>query len=315
MKKIILTLALTYSLLHSEGFQSTNYGAGGAEFLKLPVHAHSASLCGAVAAWSGEIAGVQYNPALLDGAVDCAFGFIGSYTFKSLGQKHFGMTAAGSFGRFIIAGLSFVNHGVTDIEGRDSLGAFTEYFNFSENAVTATVAGRLHQPISLGCNIRYLFESLEKENAHGIGLDVGTTIYPLKYFRFGISVLNIASYLWWSTGHTDRVLTTARLGVGGIFIDSTLVVEIDGVKSLQQPIDLLFGIEYNLLKIITVRLGLRTSVDIYDSEAKTPDFAFGLGMQKIFYGFEYTFYRPTSELGISHKFSIRVVVPKKARVY
>jgi len=285
-------------------FTSSGYARGGAEYLKLPVHAHSGGLCGAVAAWSDELSGVQYNPAILDVAVTGSFGIVGSYTFKTLDRRHYGVTAGFSIGDYVVADFSFVNHSVLDIEGRDSLGNLMEDFTFFENAITATIAGRLQWPISIGLSLRYLSEGLDDERAHGFGLDFGALYYPTKIFRIGLSGLNIGSDLYWSTGESDEVLKKAQLGIAGLFLDTALVIEADFAKSISQPVDIMFGAQYTILNMIGIRAGISTGFDHYDKTWKIPDFAFGAGFSYNRYGFDYSFFRPSSELGPHHKISV-----------
>lgn len=305
MKQLLLTFLICTAVL-AEDFASSGYAAGGAEYLKLPVHAHSASVCGAAAAWSDELSGVQYNPAILDGGLKGKFGFVGSYTVKTLDRYHYGLTTALGIGDFFVAGLSFVNHSVTDIpivESSDGTVIGTE--SYYENAVTATIAGRLQWPISIGLSLRYLYENImDMGTAHGFGLDLGATYYPIQYLRIGLSGLNIGSNLYWDTEEKDKILSKAQLGIAGLFLDTALVIEADFAKTISQPVDMMLGAQYTIIKIVGIRAGITTSFNSNDKTWQIPDFAIGIGMRYSFYGFDYTFFRPASELGAHHKISV-----------
>ena len=92
MKKLyslFIILAFTVAQAGESDFASLGYGEGAAEYLKLPRHAHSAALCGAVTAWQEELAGFQYNPAILDiVGIPNGYPIIGTYSFMTLDRKH-----------------------------------------------------------------------------------------------------------------------------------------------------------------------------------------------------------------------------------
>lgn len=306
---LLFLLTVWFTAALANAFQASGYGEGAAEYLKLPVHAQSASLEGAVTAWRQELAGLQFNPAVLEAADTLSYSLMGSYSFMTLDRKHLAINIAGSIGSYLALGLSFVNHGVENIEGRDSMGFSTDNFEYQENALAVSVAGRLKWNISLGASVRYLFESMEKERANGVGFDLGATYQPLPQLCIGVSGLNIGSRLWWSTGHDDPVLPEARIGVAGILLDEDLIIEGDIIKCLRQPLAGSFGVQYTLFHILSLRGGISSSVDIKDRDSKKPDFSLGIGMRYSFVGFDYALHVPSSELGVSHKVSIIVKIP------
>lgn len=312
-KRTLLLLLLIYLPIWAgeSDFASSGYSAGAAEYLKLPRHAHSAALCGAVSAWQEELAGIQYNPAIRDVVIQHEIPVIASYSYMTLDRTHIGIDAATSIGSYLVTGISFNNFSVGDIEGRDSLGLLTENFDYRTNAVSVSVAGRLKWPISLGITARYLYEHLEKERANGFGFDVGATYRPLEQLCIGISGQNIGSKIWWTTGHDDPVLATARLGIAALFLDSTLIGELDVAKTLKQPIDVSFGIQYKLFNILSIRAGTSTSLDIEEHDYRDFDFAFGVGMRYSIFGFDYACPITSSKLGVSHKISVVVKIPTK----
>ena len=315
MKKLYtILLLLTFigaAWAQESDFASSGYAAGAAEYLKLPRHAHSAALCGAVTAWQEELAGFQYNPAILDiVGIPSGYPIIGTYSFMTLDRKHVGVDASFSLSDYIAAALSLMNYGVDQIEARDEWGNFSEYFEYRALTLAATIAGRLQWPISWGVTLRYLSESMEYEAGNGFGFDLGATWRPLDELCIGISGQNVLSWLFWSTGHNDMVLPTARLGIAGILMDTTLSVELDVAKTIKQPIDVSLGVQYKLFRILSLRAGTSTSLDIEDRDFRDFDFSFGVGMRYSMFGFDYAVPITSSKLGISHKISVVVKIPQ-----
>ena len=285
-------------------FASTGYSAGAAEYLKRPVSAQSAALAGAVVAWREDLAGVQFNPAILDATPAGSYVLHGTYSIMTLDRKHLGADAATTIGNYLAAGISFSSYGVGNIEGRDSLGTQTDTFDYSENSVALSAAGRIIGNIAVGGTFRYLYEKLSTGRANGIGFDLGTTYEPLPMLCVGMSVQNLQSKLWWNTGHNDPVLTCARLGVAGLFLDKSLITEIDVLKTVQQPVQISLGMQYTLFKIVSARGGISTDTDIMKYHSRYPDYSFGLGVRYSAFGFDYACIIPDSDLGISHKVSL-----------
>lgn len=311
-KRTLLLLLLIYLPIWAgeSDFASSGYARGAAEYLKLPRHAHSTALCGAVTALQEDLAGLQYNPAILDivGAAN-GYPFIGTYSFMSLDRKHIGVDATFGLGDYIAGGISLTNYGVNDIEGRDEYGNILEDFDYKTISFAASIAGRLKWPVSWGVTLRYIYEHLDVEMANGFGFDIGATYRPIEQLCIGVSGQNIASWLFWSTDHHDIVLPSARLGIAGLFIDSTLIGELDIVKTVKQPIDVSLGLQYKLFNVLSLRAGTATSLDIKGRDYRDFDFSLGVGMRYNMLGFDYACPITSSKLGISHKISVIVKIP------
>jgi hypothetical protein len=312
MKNIILISLLLFSIAYAQyaDFSSVGYSAGAAEYLKQPVSAQSAALAGAVVAWREDLAGVQYNPAILDATPAGSYLFHGTYSVMMLDRSHLGADGAATIGNYLAAGLSFTSYGVGNIEGRDSLGFQTDTFDYSENSLALSAAGRILGNIAVGGTFRYLYEKLSTGRANGIGFDLGATYEPIPVLCVGMSIQNILSKLWWNTGHDDPVLTCARLGVAGLFLDKSLIAEIDVCKTVQQPVQISLGVQYTLFKIFSARGGISTDIDYTNYHSSYPDYSFGLGIRYSVFGFDYACIIPNSDLGISHKISLFVKLPR-----
>lgn len=306
--EIIILTVLVSSVLGSD-FASWGYAKGAAEYLKLPRHAHSAALSNAVTAWSEEMAGMQYNPAILDGISSRYIPVLATYSFLSQDKKHFSLDAALNVGEFIVTGLSLNNFGVENIEGRDSLGNLTETFEYGTNVFTFSIAGRLKWHISWGFSGRFIHENLADEKAYGLGFDIGAIYNPIEQLSIGISGQNLFSHIWWTTGNDDPILATARLGISGKFLDTTLITGFDLAKTVNQPLDIALGVQYKFLKVLYFRAGFATSIYIKHRKYRHFDFSLGLGFRYNRYGADYALPIKSSRLGLTHKISVSFKLP------
>jgi hypothetical protein len=306
MYKIAFLLALIVfqAAAQSSNFASVGYAAGGAAYLQLPVTAQAASLCGAATAWRDNLVGTEYNPAIYDALTEGSYFLSGTYSVMTLDRKHIGVSAAATVGSYLVVGLSFINAGVNNIESRDSVGNLDGTFNYNENAVAVSVAGRLLWHISLGATLRYLNEGMLNGNANGLGADVGATWQPVDFLCVGVSVQNIGGTLWWNTGHSDPVLTTFRAGIEASFLKNSLRAELDMLKPLQQPEEAALGLQYTLFNIVSVRGGMSLDIDAASMHSSYPDYGVGVGVHYSFFGFDYGLWIPDSDLGLTHKFTI-----------
>lgn len=177
---IVPLLLCTTFICFGDDFSSSGYAKGGAEYLKLPAHAYNASLSGAVTSWCDDIAGFQYNPAIIENLL--TYHLAMSNTFLMDDRVFYAFEAAGPIGEYLVLGGSLINAGVKTIERRNEFGTLEGYFSDEELAVTLAVAGRLQWNISWGAVGRYMIQKLDNEDAHGMGFDFGATFQPDSAF-------------------------------------------------------------------------------------------------------------------------------------
>jgi hypothetical protein len=296
-----------------DDFASAGYGTGAAAYLALPAHAHGAAMSEAATAWRTELAGLQWNPAILDGA-DSNY-IIASYGFLTSDRKHIAVDAAVPIGSYVVLGASFVKAGVSAIERRDDFGTpdpDNPYFSDAENSCALSVAGRLACGLALGGRARYLHQSLAESWANGMGFDAGATYRPDPRFCIGASLLNVGSYLWWNTGHCDQTAMQGRVGVAGLFLKRSLIVEGDLAGRPHQPLDGMMGAECTFFDILSVRLGARSSVSLKPWWTwRNPSFSGGVGLRYLYFGCDYAIVIPTDDTGlISHRVSLVLRLPR-----
>jgi hypothetical protein len=290
-------------------FSSTGYSSGAAVYLNRPVHAHAAALGRAVTAWDDELAGVQYNPAVLDRAD--GIHIAGSYTLfrRDEDRRLYGFSGAVPIGGYCVLGASFRTFGVDNIERRNEEKILLGTFEDKEIAAEVAVAGRFPFSISSGIRFRYLnqhYTETHNGGANGMGFDAGVLWAPIKHISIGLSGLNIGSYLWWNTGHRDIVLPQVRGGIAGIVFNKSLIVELDILTTLNQPTEISSGVQYTLFEIISARAGVSTSIDIPTRHSRNPDISAGVGIRHSFFGCDYALVIPTDNARemLVNKFSL-----------
>lgn len=294
-----LLLLAFQSAVSSNEFASAGYSAGAAAYLNRPLHAKSAALGRAVTAWTNGLAGVQYNPAILDFADGICVN--SSYTlFPSQEQRHIGgISGVVPAGDFVVLAPSFRYLTVLGIENRGEDGALYGTFENREYAGELAAAGKTLFDISAGIRIRYLGQAYTlggNGKATGTGFDVGTVWQSSGPVRVGFSGLNILSYLKWDTQHRDEVLPQARFGVTGAFLDESMIIGMDVAKTSQQPADLALGLEYTLWKTLGLRFGTGTSIDPGEKSIRNPDISLGLGIKHSFIECDYAVILPTENV-------------------
>ncbi|MBN1980052.1 MAG: hypothetical protein JW795_00865 [Chitinivibrionales bacterium] len=307
IQTIIILIGLSFISarpLWCGAFTSSNYSRGGAQYLKLPAHASAAALAMAVTAWREASAGAHYNPAVLESVqkYHCA----GSNTFWADDRGFSSLDMAASIGDYVVIAGSLIYAGVKAIERRNEFGTLEGFFSDEEYSVAVAAAGRLQWNIAWGVRGRYLRQTMDKKYANGMGLDCGATWQPDSTLCCGVSLLNCASMLWWSTGTVDAVLTQARLGVVKKLPEKNLTLSADIAKTLKQPVDVACGLQYAIASIVKVRGGILTSIAInrtHDMVAK-PEFGAGIGLYHLFSTIDYSCTIPTEAIGVTHRLSL-----------
>lgn len=144
-----------------------------------------------------------YNPALL--AFSSFYTGIASYSYLPLDRKLNFISVTGKIGPDAGIGFSWINSGVSDIDGRDSDGNSTGAFSTSENLFMLSFANRFDDNLSLGLNMRGYLANFYKgvSSSFSVGFDVGgayrLNLDSLSTFSFGLVVADMASKYKWDT--------------------------------------------------------------------------------------------------------------------
>ncbi|MBF0433095.1 MAG: PorV/PorQ family protein [Fibrobacteria bacterium] len=298
MKTLLLIFVLLFLCTQSWSDEyDRDYARSAAVFLQLPADAATAALGTTGAAWSTDGGGHQYNPALLSFVGGVKAGVM--YCLMPLLQKHQAAEFAYKLPGNIVMDIFYDGYMVYNLEGRDNSGNLTEDFNFHDNALAIGLAGKTIPEFSYGIRARYLSAKLENGISYGYGFDIGISYQPFPFLTLGISGLNIGSKVTWSTGHEDPVLPEGRTGVFFTFLENSLSFGGDLKTGKDLPVDGTVGAEYILFNSIAMRAGLTHFRDL--------DYSFGTGIRYNEFVIDYSFQRPSSEIGAANRISITFI--------
>ncbi len=306
-------------------------GGAGAQFLKIGIGAREVGMGGAASTVSSGLSAVHWNPA---GVADiegisgmfATTRWIGDYTHNFIGVAL--PIAEGYAAEISVIHFSSGMIPVTTVVEDKGSGAFYEV---SDLAVNATVAGYLSENFSFGVTMKYISQAIGGMKASGIAFDVGT-LYQLHKFndlRFAFAVSNLGPELQYQGG---ELLITADLvpGLKHRPVDAMMVtnpyslplyvrsgISLDALHSVEDhslrvagefitfsdtPEQFLVGAEYSWKDLVFLRGGYRFGHDQFGLAAGLGIKYDGGDMQgAIDYAFAQTKY-----LGLVHWISVRV---------
>lgn len=166
-----------------------------------------------------------------------------------------------------------------------------DYFKDEENAVLFSGARKMTKLISLGVNVKGVFEKIEEVNASGYGIDLGWLFNLEDKLKAGFSVKNIGTNLKWDTGHRDTLPLTKTLGIAYKTFNNKLTIALDMERRKNRPLKFREGIEFWLSKDIALRIGMNDK-----------DFTAGAGLRIGKLSLDYAYM--SHDLGNSHRISL-----------
>lgn len=285
---IIICLALELPVIT---FADGDAGYAGT-FLKMGVDARTLSMGNTGTSISRDATATYWNPAGLGYVSKMTISAMHSFMtldrrcdFFSIGQN------IGTLGTF---GIGWLGFGVGKIDGRDKFGVPTNDLTDSENAFLLSYGRKFGPFVSLGGNFKFLYQSLASYHATGLGLDVGLMAKFADFISLGLVVQNIGSSLKWNTesGHKDDIPLNIKVGAGIEPPFIPLVIAADIEKSIKQGVKFYMGVEYTLVKILSLRAGYGDS-----------EFGFGAGFKVFILNLDYGI-SLGNELGTMHRISL-----------
>ena len=229
-------------------------GQGGA-FLRMGVGARAVAMGGAFTAIADDATAAYWNPAGLGQLKNPQLGAM--YSVMSLDRTHNFVSYVQPISSIGTFAVSWINFGVSKIDGRDSYGNPTGEFSDSEMAFMLSYGKSFADIFHIGGSAKYLVHSLADNKASGFGFDVGALVKISDVISLGAVIQDIGSSITWDTfsEHEDTFPTQIRLGaaVSPKLIPIKLAGEIE--KTSEQEAKYHAGVEYWLLKMLAVRGG------------------------------------------------------------
>lgn len=168
-------------------------------------------------------------------------------------------------------------------------------------ALGITLARPLGEKLSLGLNLRYLYEKIYTESANGYSVDFGAQVQtPLSGLRLGAAVQNLGST---STLYREKLNLpeTMRIGAGYTIPLAEgalrLLLAADYVKVFDKDSYVNAGVEIWPLAMLAMRAG-------YASNHSSRDLSMGFGLALNSLVMDYAYVPFKQGLGTTHQFSI-----------
>jgi len=264
MKYKLLCVIFTIFILFTNLFASDYSGGQAGAFLRIPVGVRAVGLGNSFTAVADDISALYWNPGGLFQLKSVTVG--GMYSLMSQDRIHNYISLiipVKSVGTFALSGIQF---GISDIDGWDEYGNFTEKYDDSESAISLGFGKCIGEWFGLGFVIKYLSHSLYHEKATGFGYDAGilTNISLnsdiLKSVHLGFMAQDIGSSIEWDTelSTKEKIPFTMRIGCALDFKikDEPLLITFDVSQTTNEEMLFHAGIETWLFNLLALRCGL-----------------------------------------------------------
>lgn len=232
MKLIIVSgIILLMSLpLFAEG---ENNSAGA--YMRMGVGARIIAMGEAGSTITRDVASAYWNPAGLMMLKDIEFGSM--YNFSMDHDRSHKYAAVAKRFDFGAMAFSWINAGVSDIDGYDDLGNPTGNFSNDEHSISISYANE-YKRLAYGVTPKFYFSAMDGETEAGFGIDLGAKYDVNQYLEAGLMLRDLyGSYAG------DRVPIEMSLGVAAYpIIGLTLAGDLKWEQA-ENPY-IAFGAEY-----------------------------------------------------------------------
>ena len=295
MSKLVLVPIGVLLLIYNSSTYAEGYGGRAGAFLLRGVGARAMGMGGAFTAIADDATATYWNPAGLGRLRGPQLA--GMYTVLSLDRVHNFIGYVQPLGIVGVVGISWVDFGVSKIEGRDSSGNPTEDFGDSEMAFGVSYGKGFADVVYIGGTFRYLFHTLADNKGSGRCFDVGVLL-KLSNISFGMAVRNIGGVVRWDTDsdREEELPKDVRLGIAVDLgrIPLNFAVEVEKVG--EQDVRYRGGIEYDLVKMLRIRAGYDDSNVVGGGSLRIP-------LGALVFQIDYAFLPDILE-GVTHQISL-----------
>ena len=233
----------------------TEAGDGAAAFLNIPVGARAAAMGGAGVAIVNDASAVYWNPARLGSLTGFAatssmlsikIGDNGQ--FDDIASKHYFVAAAVPIWRIGVLGIGWQNYSIDDIEGRDTDGKFTEFFDDSENAFFLAYGVPIAaNKMNIGISFKYVqqqFTVLEGASANGMGFSLGMSYQATRFLKLALRADDNFT-MKWDNGDRDQALFKGIAGLALSLWNDNITMALDLEQIKNRPLKANYGIEFS----------------------------------------------------------------------
>jgi len=302
VKKVFVILAFLPMILLAD------VGETGATFLNLDVGASAIAMGGAVTSLGSGVHSLFWNPGglgWLNGSEVTVMHteHFQSIRFENLGYA-FGFNSIGI--GFSLKGLHL--GGMEERTGPSAtpLSTFGAYFI----APSLCFAKSFGNHLSLGTNIKLVYQSIDKYNAITFGDDIGLSIRNIiGGLGIGFTVTNFGTKIKFSNS-AYSLPTRVRGGLSYSLFDEKVILGFDVLKPLTEDIQYCFGAEGRINENIILRAGYKSGLQDCGNLA---GIASGVGLKIGSLDIDYAF-SMYGMLGLTHSFSISYIFGRKKEI-
>jgi hypothetical protein len=286
------------------GFDFSKAGTAGLQFLKIAVNARDAALADASTSLSNDVTSVFVNPGAL--ALVQQPQLFASHTQWFAGSRMDAAVAGMPLGSFVVA-IHAARFGIEDFE--ETTVQQPEGTGRSVSAgdvmIGLAAARRFTDRLTIGLQLKYVRESLDAESFSNILFDVGAIYYTgfhnlrlafaLQHFGPDMNVIDVKF----------RTPLLFRVSAGEDFVlleNHRLTSAVDLVHPTDNAEWVNWGIEYELLKTLSLRAGYRFGVE-------RGKISFGAGIKPPMVGpvalsIDYAYSRFDNVFGATHRITL-----------
>ncbi|MEW6620423.1 MAG: PorV/PorQ family protein [bacterium] len=298
MQKLINLICFINLIITLPVFAQDKYtGETCANFLKLDVGARQGALAGAFAGVGDDVNTINYNPAGLVYAGTISLTAMHNQWFQSIKYEYLGYAQQMWWGGVLGGSLAYLHMG--DIKGSLVGNKPAEDWTARDSCLTISYAHPWNDRLSVGANLKIIYEKIEQEDASTIAFDFGTFYKTvIDNLSFGLCLQNVGSGLKFIQEKSDLPINI-KAGMSVKLLDERLLIALDANKPVDNEMNLRLGVEYQLIDALALRAGYRTDPDIGSG------FSGGVGLKVMNYAIDYGF-APYGNLGDTHRISLRM---------
>jgi len=299
MKKKIFLVILFIFTLAINSFAADDPGKYGFQILKIGLSARNAGKADAVIASPGDATILWSNPAAVQISPSSNFCFNhNSYITKfDVNNENVSLIIRNGKSSWGL-GLTYLDYGMiskTNLQG-DTIGVY-----HSLDIVSGfTYARRITPSISLGANVKFIYEKIDTYSSCGFCFDLGA-IYDsfIKGLNFGMVIQNIGTS---SKLKEESIPFPLVMKLGSQYsweMNAQNVFTFSGefAKYSSEGLKTNLGFEYGFADMIFSRLGYKFN---YDEQNVTA----GIGIKLNEFNFDYAFTPYQNDIGTAHRFSV-----------
>ncbi|MBN2017031.1 MAG: PorV/PorQ family protein [Candidatus Cloacimonetes bacterium] len=297
MKKKIILLTLFVFVVTMTSFAIDSPEKYGFQILKIGLSARNAGKANAVVASPGDATILWSNPAAVQISPSSNFCFNhNSYIFDN-NIENASLIIRNGISSWGLS-LTYLDYGMipkTDAQG-DTIGEFHPM----DIVAAYTYARRITPSISVGANLKFIYEKIDTDASYGLGFDVGA-IYDsfIKGLNVGIALQNIGNS---SKLKEESISFPTVIRVGAQYMwemnpQNSLTFLGQVTKYSSESLKASLGCEYSFSDIIFSRLGYKIN---YDEQNITA----GIGIKLNDFNFDYAFTPYQNDIGTAHRFSV-----------